>query len=240
MGESRREGAFTITLYVLSFLLVSVYGRADKYELAAAGAAVAAFCVIALLQTFNLNPFGQYPEGYDYSDSYIEFSGAYLGTIGNVDMVASFLCLVIPLLWVSLARLRGALRWLLIIPLGLALALLVRMSVMAGFVGVGLGALLCLPFVCFKTAKKRLAALGGVFALMLAGAAALYFADMGSGMLHENTRAPARPGERGLRLRAAAYLERGNQRHAGQLAARLRAGPMIHANLEAFERYDER
>ncbi len=240
LGESRREGAFTITLYVLSFLLVSVYGRADKYELAAAGAAVAAFCVIALLQTFNLNPFGLYPEGYDYSDSYIEFSGAYLGTIGNVDMVASFLCLVIPLLWVSLARLRGALRWLLIIPLGLALALLVRMSVMAGFVGVGLGSLLCLPFVCFKTAKKRLAALGGVFALLLAGAAALYFADMGSGMLHEihellHGRASADFGSGRLHI----WSEVINAMPGNWL---LGSGPdtMIHANLEAFERYDER
>ena len=88
LGASRLEGALSITIYCLSFLLVSTYGQADRRLLGVLGMSVTLFCLLCLVQMAGFNPFGLYPDGYGYADAGMAYSGAYLGTIGNVDLVA--------------------------------------------------------------------------------------------------------------------------------------------------------
>lgn len=145
LGGSRHEGALTITLYGLCFLLVSVFGKADRRLLAVLGASVSLFCLLCLVQLAGWNPFGLYPAGCGYADAYTAYAGEFLGTLGNVDLVGAFLSLVIPILVFSLARLPGRRRFLLLIPLALAFAVLAGMSVLAGWLGVALGCLTAVP-----------------------------------------------------------------------------------------------
>ncbi len=185
LGVSRYEGALTLTLYGLIFLLVSLYGRAGRWMLWMLAGALTLFSTLCLVQMAGLDPLGLYPPGFTYLDAGRAYAGAYLGTLGNVDLVAAFLSLVIPILLYALLRGRGRGRLLLLIPLGLSLWAAVRMGVSAGYLGVGAGCVLAFP-VAGLTKKKHRALAGCV----LLGAAVLafltvFFFDFGAGMLHE-------------------------------------------------------
>lgn len=185
LGVSRFEGALSITIYCLSFLLVSAYGQPDRRLLAVLAGSVTLFCLLCLVQMAGFNPFGLYPAGLGYSDAGRTYGGAYLGTIGNVDLVAAFLTLVFPILLYALIRLSGRRRWLLLVPLVLSAAVLVRMSVTAGLVGVGAGCLLAFPAAGISSPKVRriLAVLvGGV---ILSSLAAVFLVDFGGGLPHQ-------------------------------------------------------
>lgn len=184
-GVSRGEGVVTISLYCLAFLLVSSFGRVESWMLPLLAVVTLGFDLLCIIQLHGGNPFMLYPAGYNYFDAYTYYSGAYLGTIGNVDLVAAFLCLVIPIFWIAMIRQRGRKRWLLLLPLGTSLYALGKMSVLAGVVGVGCGALVTLPVVAplpVRTRKRM-----GI-ALLLAAIcllAAVYVIQPASGLLYE-------------------------------------------------------
>lgn len=184
VGVSRYEGALTITIYCLCFFLVCAYGRISKPLIAAFAAAVTLFDLLCIVQLYGGNPFTLYPVGYGYADAGVAYSGAYLGTIGNVDLVAAFFCLAIPAFWAAMLRSRDWQRWLLSVPLALSLFVLVKMNVLAGFVGILAGAAVSAVVIVPMSARARRAAawsLAGFFALALA---VLYCVDFG-GVFHE-------------------------------------------------------
>lgn len=185
LGASRYEGAFTITLYVLCFLLVSMFGKASPIMLWTAGISIFVFSVICLAQLSGHNPFALYPDGMSYADAYIEYAGAYLGTVGNVDLVAALLCLFIPILLVSMLRFKGTLHRLLLIPLLAALVVLMKMDVLAGLVGVFGGSFLMLPIIVPFQGKHRRLLGTSVFSSCVIGIVALLLVDTGSGFFHE-------------------------------------------------------
>ena len=184
IGVSRYEGALTISIYVVCFFLVRAYGRIDRVLITVFGAAVTLFDLLCIAQLYGGNPFTLYPVGYGYADAGVAYSGAYLGTIGNVDLVAAFFCLAIPAFWAAMLRSRDWQRWLLSVPLALSLFVLVKMNVLAGFVGILAGAAGSAVVIVPMSARARRAAawsLAGFFALALA---VLYCVDFG-GVFHE-------------------------------------------------------
>lgn len=56
LGASRYEGALSITLYCLIFLLASAYGEANRPLLAVLGASVTLLCVLCLVQLAGIPP----------------------------------------------------------------------------------------------------------------------------------------------------------------------------------------
>jgi O-antigen ligase len=239
IGVSRYEGALTITIYCLCFLLVSAFGVVTRRMLYCMAAAATAFGALCILQLAGLNPFTLYPEGYNYFGAYTDYSGAYLGTIGNVDLVAAFLCIVIPLLWIALLRLRGKARLLLIVPLGICLYVLVRMYVLAGLVGVAVGGVISLPVVLPISAKRRKILACGIAGAALLAVIVLFAADIGGGMLHEvHEILHGNIGEDFGSGRIHIWSQVLSQIPSHPL---LGAGPdtMTNANLEAFSRYDK-
>ena len=92
------------------------------------GAVVLLFSMVCLIQIAGYDPFSLFPEGVGYADKGIAYSGAFLGTIGNADLVAAFFCLVIPVMWAAILRLSGKRRFLLLIPLAVSLAVLLCMD----------------------------------------------------------------------------------------------------------------
>ena len=86
-------------------------------------------CLLALWQLAGGNPLGLYPKGLAYSDAGIAYSGAYLGTIGNTDLLAAVMCVAVPAFFYGAWKLRRC--WLLV-PLTLCVTVSVRMNVSAG------------------------------------------------------------------------------------------------------------
>ncbi len=185
LGTSRHEGTLTVAIYVLCFYFVSKFFAADKKLIYIFGGSVSVFSIICILQLMGFNPFSMYPEGYNYHDAYTAYSGAYLGTIGNVDFVAAFLCIAIPLLAIAVLKLKDRARRWLLLPLGLSLTVLFWMGVLAGLVGVLCGAAVCLPVLLPVGKRGRVMLWLLLAAGTLGGVALLYFADLGGGLLHE-------------------------------------------------------
>lgn len=185
LGGARKEGVLTIAIYVLCFYFVSKFFVADSWLLHVFGGSISIFSIICILQLVGFDPFSLYPDGYNYFDAYTAYSGAYLGTIGNVDFVAAFLCVAIPLLAVGIFKLKGKARFWLLLPIGLATVVLFWMKVLAGLLGVLLGAVICTG-ILLPIGKRGRALYFGLLALgVLGGTTFLYFADIGQGFLHE-------------------------------------------------------
>lgn len=173
-GGVRHEGTLTISLYCLSFLLVSRFFRPARWQLYLFAAATTAFCGICVLQMLNVNIFGLYPL-FDAKPSCADFIGAFIGTIGNIDFTASFLCIAIPLLWCSILRLKDKQRFFLFVPLLLCLIVLLKINVAAGYVGVFAGTLLSVPVILPCRKKTRVILWIAVSTLLVAAILAVYF-----------------------------------------------------------------
>lgn len=185
VGASRYEGVRTIAIYVLTAVFLSSFGKVKPWMAYLLGASVLCFSVISIIQLYGGNPFGLYPGDLNYFGAGVDYSGAYLGTIGNTDLVAGFLCVAITLLWVAVLRMKGKWRFALLIPTAAALFVLLKMSVMAGLVGVFGGAVLSLPIVLPVSAKARKIIAIALLVVFVLALVFLYIADIGGGMLHE-------------------------------------------------------
>ena len=238
IGVSRYEGALTISIYVVCFFLVRAYGRIDRVLITVFGAAVTLFDLLCIAQLYGGNPFTLYPVGYGYADAGVAYSGAYLGTIGNVDLVAAFFCLAIPAFWAAMLRSRDWQRWLLSVPLALSLFVLVKMNVLAGFVGVFAGGAIGYVVIAPVGETHRRALAAAFFCLVVGSLAALYCVDFG-GVFHE--------------LHSIMHGEISTTFGSGRIHIweqvlsavpehfLLGTGPdtMLYGGLEAFTRYDE-
>ena len=128
VGASRYEGVRTIAIYVLTAVFMSSFVKVKPWMAYLLGASVLCFSVISIIQLYGGNPFGLYPGDLSYFGAGVDYSGAYLGTIGNTDLVAGFLCVAITLLWVAVVRMKGKWRFALLIPPAAALFVLLKMS----------------------------------------------------------------------------------------------------------------
>lgn len=99
LGAGRYDGLLTTAIYCLIFLGVSMFTRPKLLHAYALGAAVTLCCALAFLQLLGHNPLNLYPAGLLYADRGIRYSGSYLGTIGNTNLLDAFLCLAIPALF---------------------------------------------------------------------------------------------------------------------------------------------
>ncbi len=185
LGTSRYEGLFTLFLYVALFICVSAFGSITAGHIYTLIGSSTVFGTVCLLQLQGLNPFGLYPEGYNFFDGGVRYSGSYLGTIGNADFVGAYLCIVIPILFYVLCFSRIKFKAVALIPLALLLYTVSKMSVMAALVGLTVGALFAIPDL-LKFRKRSVL----VYALIVASCAtvaAVYLRerDVGNGFLHE-------------------------------------------------------
>ena len=186
LGATRNEGVLTIALYVFSFFLLSRFGRPKPWMLWVLGVTVTLQSVICLLQLRGGNPLGLYPEGVNYFDAGKLYSGAFLGTVGNVDFLGSYYCIVVPILLASLLRLRSPLRFALLLPLALSALVIVRMQVLSCIVGLGAGCVLALPVMLPIGAKAKTRAALAILGAGALGLLLLFAVDLGgpAGTIH--------------------------------------------------------
>ena len=184
LGNERSEGLLTIGIYFLCFYFISKFFVYKKWMLWFFSVSITVFCAICAMQLQGINLFGLYPQGYTYFDKNLKYAGEFIGTIGNVDFTAAFLCLAVPLLWISIIKLSGRRRLLLLIPLILSLYTVTAIHVMAGYLGVALSIIFTLPLL-FNKRKNQQLAVATVLLCCIAAAVYLYCVDIGNGFLHE-------------------------------------------------------
>ncbi len=182
-GGTRHNGLFTLGIYIVSFFLLAICGqtaRLGQIALTFAGISITVCCIIAVLQLAGLNPLKLYPEGLNYYDAFTEYTAAFLGTIGNVDLLSALLSMAVPAFVCALVVLKDGRRFLLLIPLIFSLYVLFCMSVAGGIVGT-LGAVILLPPVLMKDRKKRIIATVCVVVLIFLGLVSIYLWGIGFG-----------------------------------------------------------
>lgn len=187
-GKPRYDGFATLVCYGAAFFGVSLLGRPKRsYIWAMTGAAVLC-CLVAALQLFGLDPLGLYPKGTNYYDKYGLYSGAYLGTIGNVGLLGQYLCLVIPAALV--VGLRAKRLWERVYLLGssaLCLVILLFSQAEAAYVGVLVCVLVGVPLMLPSRRARRIAGLCSL-AAVAAGLVVLWFWPGQSGTIWEASR----------------------------------------------------
>ena len=184
-GGARHEGLLTITLYCAVCLLVSRYGRARAWMLGLFGAAMSVNCLLSFLQLAGYNPLGLYPRGMNFYDANVLYTGEFLGTAGNVDIFSAILCAAIPAFWIAVVKLPERRRFFFLIPLVLCMAVLWKISVAGGIVGVIGSALLTVP-VLLRGKRARAAGWTAVLCVLVLGAAGIYaFGGQLGGFLRE-------------------------------------------------------
>lgn len=185
LGISRYEGLLTILMYCLLALCVSHFAKPGKWMLGVFLAGLTVFCAIAYIQFTGANPFGLYPGSVNYYDANKAYMGAYISTIGNVDLASAFLSPVTAALLVAVYRFKGWPKWASLAGAVISASVLIKIYVKSGFLGLGAGLLLAIPFVlrADKNKQKKLIILIAI--LIIAGIAAVYFVNFRTGMFHE-------------------------------------------------------
>ncbi|NCC68013.1 MAG: hypothetical protein EOM14_07430, partial [Clostridia bacterium] len=154
IGAGRFDGLLTTFLCIAVFLGVSAFARPKKSYVAALAVSMALCCVIAVLQLLGYNPLGLYPGSYSYYDGGYEYSGEFLGTIGNADLFSAYLCLCVPLFaGLYIAEKKRPVWFLPVIALGVFCAFACKVS--AGKLAMGLSLIVMLPVIVSDAFRLR-------------------------------------------------------------------------------------
>ncbi len=104
IGASRYGGLITILLQVGIFIGVSSFGKFSYKYLNCLAFSTAICCIVAIFQ-LNGSTF-LFPNDYNYYDGGVLYVGKFLGTIGNTNILAAFLCTSATLLTASFVLLK--------------------------------------------------------------------------------------------------------------------------------------
>jgi len=94
LGSSRYDGLITQLLYVSIFLGITTYGKWNKKYVYLLSASALGCTVVALMQIAGSSIL--FPNEYTYYDAGIKYISKFLGTIGNTNLLAAYLCICIP------------------------------------------------------------------------------------------------------------------------------------------------
>lgn len=180
IGAGRYDGLVTQLAYVLIFLGVSMFAELRKGHFVCLGLSVTLCSAVALLQLFNINIFGLFPGSYSHYDAGIRYSGAFLGTIGNTNVLSAYFCIALPALFALPVLSTDKRAWLVLIPIIPAVFVMLRARVAGGFVGMAFCALVAVPLLMTDIGRVR-RALAAAGAVLVSAAAALAFTPEYSG-----------------------------------------------------------
>ena len=174
VGAGRYDGLVTQLLYVAVFMGVSLFGRLRKRHLLFLGISLALCSAVAMVQLWNIDIFSLFPGDYSHYDGGIRYSGAFLGTMGNTNVLSAFCCLALPALFALITVWKSPRAWLALIPICPAVFMLIRAGVSGGFVGMGAAALIAAPLLLSDASRLR-RALAAAAPLLCSAAVALAF-----------------------------------------------------------------
>ena len=181
LGAGRYDGLLSWILYLLVFLGVSRFTVFKRCHAAALAAGAGLCCLVGTLQLFGLDPLRLFPGDLTFYDSGVRYSGAYLGTIGNTNILDAVLALALPLCaacWLQ----RG--RWPWLLPLVPGLFVVLRAG--GGGIKAALAAcaLVGMPLLLTELPRVRRALRLAALAALIAAVALAYAPDYGGRVLH--------------------------------------------------------
>lgn len=174
IGAGRYEGLITQLLYVCIFLGVSLFGYPQPRHFFCLGLSLLICSLVGIFQLFNIDIFGLFMGSYSHYDAGYKYSSAFLGTMGNTNLLSAYYCLALPALFALPILTDKKRAYLSLIPLCPAIFVLIRAGVSGGFVALGLGALISLPLIISDTGRLRRALIASA-PLLASAAAALAF-----------------------------------------------------------------
>lgn len=155
VGASRYDGLITQVLYACIFIGVSAFARPEKCHFFALGLSVSICSAVAVFQLFDINIFGLFPGDYSYYDNGVRYSSAFLGTIGNTNVLCEFLCLAIPVFFALPVLSEKRISLLGLIPLFLSIFVMLCAGVSGGIVALGCCALIGAPIILTDMGRVR-------------------------------------------------------------------------------------
>lgn len=96
IGTGRGEGLIVSSLYILSFLLVSLFGKFNKRYILYFGLSNVLVSFIAVLQYIGFNPFNMFQDGIGTHNV------SFMATIGNVDFISAYYTIYLAISVVAL------------------------------------------------------------------------------------------------------------------------------------------
>lgn len=90
-GIGRGEGLITQTLYIISFLFISFFGKFKKRYIIYFSISSILISFISILQYIGFNPFNLYQNGIGTHNV------SFISTIGNIDFVSAMYCILLPI-----------------------------------------------------------------------------------------------------------------------------------------------
>lgn len=164
--EERFDGFATQLLYGVIFFFVARYYRPRETDIAAFAVSSMLVSIIGILQYYDMDFLKLFP--YDMLPYYTAKTIIFRTTLGNVDVISSYLSITVVLFGLLYVKHPGKFRPLYLAAGALNAYMLVVGGAEAGMVGALAAFVLSLPFVLsdLKT-LARLFLLGGVYALMI-------------------------------------------------------------------------
>jgi O-antigen ligase len=175
-GAGRYDGLVTLLAYTLIFIGISLTGKIRKKYLFCLVCSQCICCIIALIQLLGYNPLWLFPQNLCYYDAHIQYTGEFLGTIGNANLLSAFLTITIPLfVGTYVTNLCGEKRgWIFLSAAGLGTCVLIASGVAGGIVALGLCTLIAMPLL-LNSRQRVLRALWAATVLCLFAVPALAF-----------------------------------------------------------------
>ncbi len=178
-SEGLCDDLLVIFLYVISFLGISFFCVPKRIHLWALGFGLGVCSIICFLQMLGFNPLNLYPGILSYSNMQ-----SFLGTIGNIDFLSTYLCLTVPVLGIYSWKSKNHVDRFLIFPAILGLVILLNCGVSAGVVAILGCAFVSIPFFFHKEKTMKIASVVCVI-LVLLSATMIYFYPKKSGTIYE-------------------------------------------------------
>ncbi|HWR24513.1 MAG TPA: O-antigen ligase family protein [Feifaniaceae bacterium] len=164
--KERFDGFATQLLYGAVFLFVARYYQPRETDFAAFAVSSILVSVIGILQYYEMDFLGLFP--YDLLPEYTAKTIIFRTTLGNIDVVSSYLSITVVLFGLLYVKHPGKFRPLYLAAGALNTYMLVVAGAEAGMVGALAAFALSLPFVVSDIkALARLLLLGDVYALMI-------------------------------------------------------------------------
>lgn len=174
LGAGRFDGLLSTLVYLLIFLGVSAFARPKALHLRAFALAAALMLCVALLQLAGRNPLRLYPRDLGFYDNGIRYSGVYLATVGNTNLLDAILCLALP---AFLALYVCGIDWFPMVPAALAVPVLQKAGGDGLKLACALTALVFPPLLCTDLSRVRRALRALAWLLLFAGLGALWQPD---------------------------------------------------------------
>ena len=171
LGAGRFDGLLTDLCYVLIFLGISAFARPKKLHACAFAAAITLCGLLSLFQLAGANPLKLFPEDLSFYDSGLRYSGSYLGTIGNTNILDAVLCLALPAFFALYVCGEGGL---FLLPVLISVPTVLKAGGDGGALALLLAAAVSLPLLLTELPRIRRALRGGAWLLLAAAFSALW------------------------------------------------------------------